>query len=64
MFDLIKLILGRPTCSGCLNRRLGGLYCGYRGYAAQKPSAWQKDGCWHYIDAGMARKTGERNDII
>ncbi len=57
MFDAIKRILGRNTCRGCLNRRLGGLYCGFRGNSTLKPSAWQKDGCWLYIDAGMVRET-------
>lgn len=52
MFDVIKRVIGRSTCRNCIYRRMWGLYCG-------KPNkqldifphhAWQKYGCWHYVD--------------
>lgn len=54
MFDFIKELLGISGCRGCVHRRLGGLYCGYKMTSEAmryfKPSAWDKYGCWQYVD--------------
>lgn len=54
MFDLIKLILGMPTCRGCRYRRFWGLLCGYKKKDSIFPiSNWSRNDlwCWHYVDA-------------
>ena len=53
MSDFIKALLGRSTCRHCRFRRMWGLYCGYRRDRRRDfttDSAWQKYGCWHYVD--------------
>lgn len=58
MFDLIKRLLGRTDCKGCVYRRFWGLYCDKRG-GMLPHSAWQKFGCWHYAEE-EERKEYER----
>ena len=52
MFDFIKDLLGRSTCRHCAYRRMWGLYCGYKitKETIFPPCAWQKYGCWQYVD--------------
>lgn len=54
MFDWIKRLLGLTDCKGCVYRRFWGLYCGKRG-GMLPHSAWQKFGCWHFVNAALAR---------
>ena len=58
MFDLLKRLIGRSTCRNCIHRRFFGLYCGCKTKTLFPHNAWQKYGCWLYVDGTLIRKAG------
>ena len=57
MFDWLKALFGLSNCRRCKFRRMWGLYCGfkYKKSLRLKSSAWNKYGCWHYVDVADTR---------
>lgn len=68
MFDFFKELFGRNSCRGCKHRCLWGLCCGLNStrplgdpYAK---SAWQKYGCWYFVDKNTGGKRNMSNEKL
>ena len=62
MFDFIKFVLGKPTCWGCVHRRMWGLFCGCKTNGVFPHRAWHGNAiwCWHYTDTRPKGETDGR----